>query len=92
MNYATIIVSLILILVIAWNVFPKFRSQMKGTSTIIEGVLGAGLTYFGLFAQALDEAQGKGLIPEDYITYVPIVLCVWIIVKRIQTSTPVLKD
>lgn len=88
-NIALILMLLVFASVIAWNVYPPFRKRLRGWSTIIEGTLGTVLTYFGVFADALQEAKNLGYLPENIETYLPTIILVWVILKRLQTNTPV---
>jgi len=76
-------------LVLAWNFVPSLREKMKGYSTIVEGTLGTIFTSFGVFGEALEEANVAGYIPDNWSSYVPFILLGWIVVKRFQTKTPV---
>ena len=87
-NIAILIVIAACALVLAWNFIPSFRERMRGWSTIVESTLGVILYYFGLFSDALTEAQQSGYIPENWVQYVPFVLLAWIVLKRFQTTTP----
>ena len=89
MTWITIITVLICAMVLAWNFYTPFREQMRGWSTIVEGTLGVGMTYYGMFADAIREGQEAGYIPENLIQYVPFVVLSWIVIKRFQTKTPV---
>lgn len=86
-----LILTLVIIcaLVLAWNFYTPFREKMRGYSTIAEGILGTVMYYFGVFSEALEEAQASGYIPDNWIQYVPFVMLAWIVIKRVQTKTPV---
>lgn len=90
MNITTsLILVVVAIVVLAWNFYPPLRQRLRGWSTILEGLIGTGLTYFGIFAGAIQEGQQAGLIPENLSQYVPAILLAWVILKRIQAKTPV---
>jgi len=89
MNLTIIILIIAVALIVAWNVYPPLRAKLRGWSTIIEGIIGTVFTYFGIFAEALEEGQRSGYLPENILTYVPMVLFAWVVMKRIQTKTPV---
>lgn len=89
MNYLILILVAVCVLILAWNFYPPFRERMKGYSTIAEGVIGTLMYYFGMFSEALDEAQAQGYIPDNWVQYVPFIMLTWIVVKRLQTTTPV---
>lgn len=88
-NLAVFIVIAACALVLAWNFVPAFREKMRGWSTIAESTLGVILYYFGMFSDALTEAQQSGYIPANWVQYVPFVLFAWIILKRLQTKSPI---
>lgn len=89
MNFAILLLAIAVGLVVAWNIYPPLRAKLRGWSTIIEGIIGTAFTYFGIFAEALEEGQRSGYLPENILTYVPMVLFAWVLIKRIQTKTPV---
>ena len=79
----------VILVVVAWNVVPAFRDRLRGWSTVAEGVLGTIMTYFGIFGDALEEANAAGYIPDNWTMYVPFLLLGWVVIKRFQTSTAV---
>lgn len=89
MNFAIVILVLAILVVLAWNFYPPLRKKLKGYSTIAEGLLGTLMTYFGVFADAIKEAQDSGYLPENIMQYAPLIIFAWIIIKRVQTKTPV---
>lgn len=89
MSYAIIFVVLLIIAVLLWNLVPSIREKMRGKSTIVETALAGLLQYFGVFSEALQEAYNAGYIPENYGQIVTGVICLYIVVKRFQTKTPV---
>lgn len=78
-------------LILAWNFIPAVRQRMRGWSTILEGFMATILTYFGNFAEALQEAQQLGYLPENvrFQDAIPAILFAWVVIKRFQTKTPV---
>ena len=78
-------------IILAWNFYPPFRAKMRGLSTIVEGVLGTALHYFGVFAGAMEDVQNSGYLPEDwtFTQYIPFIILAWIVVKRVQTTSKV---
>jgi len=87
--FLALIAIIFIVAVIVWNVVPGIREKMRGWSTVIEGAAGTAIYYFGGFADALKEGQSMGYVPHDISGYVPMVLLLWLIVKRWQTSTPI---
>lgn len=85
----TIILILAVILVLAWNFYPPFRKKLRGYSTILEGLLGTLMTYFGVFTDAIQEARSLGYLPENIEQYAPLIIFAWVILKRVQTKTAV---
>jgi hypothetical protein len=83
------ILIIVVALVLAWNFIPAFRARIKGFSTILEGILGTILYYFGVFGEAIQDMSDSGYIPEDWQQFVPFVILGWIVIKRFQTKTPV---
>lgn len=76
-------------LIIAWNTVPSFREKMKGWSTVLEAVLATAVYWYGQVSDALVEAQHAGYLPSQWVGYLPYVIMVWMILKRLQTTTPV---
>lgn len=74
-------------LVVAWNVYPPLRRILRGWSTIAEGAIGVALYYFDIFASVIEEARVNGYLPDDFEKYTPIILMLWVVVKRRQTTT-----
>lgn len=89
MNVMVLILALACALILAWNLVPSFRARMRGLSTIAEAFIATAMTYFGVFSEAIQEAQASGYIPENWMQYVPFILFAWVILKRFQTTTPV---
>jgi hypothetical protein len=90
--FSTIYVAVLVIACVAilvWNFVPSVRAKLQGWSTIAEAVIGAFMFYFGQFAGAIQEAQTSGYIPSNWAQYVPFILLAWVVIKRIQTATPV---
>jgi hypothetical protein len=73
-------------LILAWNFIPTFRNRMKGLSTIIEGIVGTVMYYFGVFGEAIQDMSDSGYIPDNWQQYVPFVILGWIVLKRFQTT------
>lgn len=88
---STTILIIALGLVLAWNFIPAAREKMRGWSTILEGLMATVFTYFGNFAEAIQEAERFGYLPENVNVErtVPLILFAWLVLKRFQTSTPV---
>jgi uncharacterized membrane protein len=89
MNLMILILALVCAAVIAWNLIPAFREKLRGWTTILEAAIGTAMTYFGVFSEAIQEAQVSGYIPENWTSYVPFILFAWVLLKRFQTRTPV---
>lgn len=89
MSYAIIIIVLFIIVVLIWNFVPSIREKMRGYSTIVEVVVATVMQYFGMFAEALQEASASGYIPENYAQIVPGIICVYLVAKRFQSRTAV---
>lgn len=89
MNIYIWLLAIVIACVVAWNVYPPLRERLRGWSTIAEGAIGTLMAYFGVFAEALEEGQASGYIPENISTYIPIVLFAWIVIKRLQTRSKV---
>ena len=89
MSITIFLFPIVIALVAAWNFYSPFRAKLRGWSTILEGLIGTVFAYFGIFADALEEGQRQGYIPENFVQYVPIILLAWIVIKRVQTKTPV---
>lgn len=89
MNIAILILVIVCAVILAWNFYPPFRERMRGWSTIAEGAIGTGMYYFGIISDGIKEGQDAGYIPENLTQYVPFVLLAWVIVKRLQTTTPI---
>lgn len=75
--------------ILLWNFVPKWRSAMRGYSTIAETGIAFLLGIFGQISGAIQDAQAAGYIPPQIAAYVPFVILAWFVVKRFQTSTPV---
>lgn len=86
---ALILVLLAIAAAIAWNVVPILRAKVKGWSTVLETALGGVLYGAGVVGDAIQEAQRLGYIPSQWLGYVPYVLMAYLLVKRLQTNTPV---
>lgn len=84
-----IILAAVLVLVLAWNFYPPFRAKMRGFSTIAEAAIGAALAYFGVFAEAIREAELGGFLPDNLQQWAPFVLLAWVVAKRVQTKTAI---
>ncbi len=78
-------------IILAWNFLPGLREKMRGSSTIVETILGVSLYYMGILGEAFEQLVQQGYIPEGYEFYVPAVLGVYYIIKRLQTKTPAFK-
>lgn len=83
------LVVLVILIVLAWNFYKPLRDKMRGYSTILEGLLGTLMTYFGVFAGAVQEGHASGYLPENISQYAPLIVFAWIILKRVQTKTAV---
>ncbi len=89
MNTALIIAGAILVLVLAWNFIPAFREKMRGYSTIMETLAGASLYYSGILAEAANQLVADGILPADYKHWTPAIVFAYLVIKRMQTTTPV---
>jgi hypothetical protein len=76
-------------LIFAWNFVPSISERFKGWTTILDTVVSTTLLYVGLFTDGLQEAYRAGYIPKDWYLWVPLILAVGIILKRLRTKTPV---
>lgn len=93
-DLALIIVLLIATLFLVWNFVPSVRTYMHGKSTLVETIITGALYYTGLLGEAIKEgigvAQDAGYpIPDNLAIYVPPLIILYIIAKRLQTKTPV---
>lgn len=86
---ALILVLLAIAAAIAWNVVPILRAKVKGWSTVLETALGGVLYGAGVVGDAIQEAQRLGYIPSQWLGYVPYILMAYLLLKRLQTNTPV---
>lgn len=86
---ALFILLIVLAAALVWNFYPPLRARMRGFSTIVEIVIGLALAWLGILAEAAQELHAAGFIPDGYERYVPWLMTVYFIVKRIQTRTPV---
>ena len=74
---------------ILWNLIPSWRNFMKGYSTLAEGAFGIFMSIFGEVAGGIQDAQVAGYIPPQIATYIPFAVFLYIILKRVVTTTPV---
>ena len=88
--FALIIVILIAVAAIAWNVYPPLRKFMRSKSTLIESVLVGALLYGDILQEGYRELQKLGILPAGAEKYWPYLMLAYFIVKRIQTTTPVI--
>lgn len=86
---ALVIVLLAIAAAIAWNVIPNLRKKVAGWSTVLETALGGLLYAAGILGDAIQEAQKLGYIPSQWLGYIPYVLMAYLLIKRVQTKTPV---
>lgn len=86
---ALVLVGLAIAAALAWNLIPALRAKLKGWSTLLETALGGALYAAGVLGDAIQEAQKLGYIPSQWLGYVPYVLMAYLILKRVQTKTPV---
>ena len=86
---ALIIVALVIAAAIAWNTVPILRKKVQGWSTLLETALGGLLYAAGVVGDAIQEAQKLGYIPSQWVGYIPYVLMAYLVIKRMQTKTPV---
>lgn len=89
MNTALIIAGVVLLLFLAWNFIPSFREKLRGYSTILETTGIGALYYMGILTDAANQLVKDGLIPADYQKFTPLIVFVYLVVKRWQTTTPV---
>jgi hypothetical protein len=86
---ALIVVALVVAAAIAWNTVPVLRKKLQGWSTLLETALGGLLYAAGVVGDAIQEAQKLGYIPSEWVGYIPYVLMAYLLIKRMQTKTPV---
>lgn len=86
---ALIVVALVVAAAIAWNTVPVLRKKLQGWSTLLETALGGMLYAAGVVGDAIQEAQKLGYIPSEWVAYIPYVLMAYLVIKRMQTKTPV---
>lgn len=86
---ALVIVLVVIAAAIAWNVLPNLRKRLAGWSTLLETALGGILYAAGILGDAIQEAQKLGYIPSQWVGYIPYVLMAYLVIKRLQTKTPV---
>ena len=86
---ALIIVLLVIAAALAWNIIPNLRKKVAGWSTVLETALGGILYGAGVLGDAIQEAQKLGYIPSQWVGYVPYILMAYLLIKRVQTKTPV---
>ncbi len=86
---ALIVVALVIAAALAWNTVPILRKKLQGWSTLLETALGGLLYAAGVIGDAIQEAQKLGYIPSQWIGYIPYVLMAYLVIKRMQTKTPV---
>jgi hypothetical protein len=86
---AWLIIAAFVAAALVWNFVPTVRDKAKGWTTLIEGAGMTALYYFGIVSDAIQEAQKAGYIPSQWVGYVPYVLMAWVLLKRLQTKTPV---
>lgn len=89
MDYAIMLVIIVLVAMTVWNFVPSVRAWFEGKSTILETMIGGVLYYTDVLGSAVEEANKSGYIPDDWQSYVPALLLLYIIGKRLQTKTPV---
>jgi hypothetical protein len=82
-------IGLFVIAAVAWHFIPAIKERVKGWTTILEGIGGTALYYFGAISDAVQEAQKAGYIPSQWLGYVPYILMAWVLVKRLTTTEPV---
>jgi len=86
---ALIVVALVVAAAIAWNTVPVLRKKLQGWSTLLETALGGLLYAAGVVGDAIQEAQKLGYVPSQWVGYIPYVLMAYLVIKRMQTKTPV---
>lgn len=88
LGFFVFIAAVVFIAIVAmWNFIPSWRAKMKGYSTIAEGVIALAMGVFDKVSGGIQDAQAAGYIPPQLLSYVPIVLLVWFIAKRLVTTT-----
>lgn len=88
-NFSLMAIVLAVAMVLLCNFYGPIRKKLRGYSTILEGLVGTAFAYFGVFAEVIEEGQRSGLLPDNIMTYAPMILFAWIVLKRFQTKTPV---
>jgi len=92
MNIAIVVLAIVLIVVLAWNFYPPFRQRMRGLSTKLEALVGLLMYWLEIFQDALRQLHAEGWLPDGWESAVPYILGAYIIMKRWQTTTPVLSN
>lgn len=90
--FGTILVILLILFVVAvvvWNFVPSIRKKLRGWTTVLEGAVGSLIWLYGNITDALQEAQKAGYLPTQLVSYVPVIILVWLVIKRVHTNTPV---
>lgn len=86
---ALALVAFVIAAAVAWNTVPILRKKVAGWSTLLETALGGILYAAGILGDAIQEAQKLGYIPSQWVGYIPYVLMAYLVIKRLQTKTPV---
>lgn len=78
-----------IIIVLLWTFEPNLRAKMKGWTTIIE-LLGSGVYWLmDKLTGGIQDAVSAGYVPAWLVGYIPLIMIVWLIMKRFDTTTPV---
>jgi hypothetical protein len=91
MNIIAILLVLAAIAVLAWNFIPSLREALRGWTTVLEGILATSLVAADVAVQAFQSESTfwSSVIPEGSWAYVSIGLAIWMIFKRVVTSSAI---
>lgn len=73
---------------LAWNFYPPLRKFVRGKSTVIETIYVTTVAYLEMIHGVITDLEQQGYIPEGWQVYLPLILASWVVIKRIQTTTP----
>lgn len=74
---------------LVWNFYPPVRNQLKGWTTVIEGVGGFTYWFMGQVTGGIQDAVAAGYVPSWLVGWIPVIMFAYIILKRFGTTTPV---
>jgi len=91
MNIFVFLIVMAAVAVLAWNFIPAFREFVRGKSTVLEGIGVAALASADVAVQAfqVESTFWSSVIPDYAWHYVTIGLAIWMIFKRVITTSPV---